>query len=467
MPVNNSKNLGIKNPKSNIRLDSIPGLVNWLIPDASHLFDTNSLCTALQDKSPSKIDTSLQGTTGRRIGLTIGNLASKAMAWDFVAANSSSYFWSSGSGLDFAKNVSGITFVIAFRPTTVATTFRLKNISINASSSSRATMGITNGDLIFVGGRRTDADAAVNVQTGYALLDEPMILIGTIDYQNKICNLYKNGVLVKSNTNFQTAGSTPNTSSNIVGFSYSGGGTEFFNGKVYGDALYNRALTSDEVQTVFKYFNILTRIPTLTKSTARSIVMMGDSIVAGVGISSYTDRLNYQLWQLFGGDANTYTQNHGRSGATTVSLAAAPHTDVAGFQYLGQTPIVTVMIGTNDCSAGTSGATAYANIRDNIMAPLIAAGVKVVVGTPIARGGGFSSASRTELTALRTLILANAVNDGALCVADIGGDANFLTSSTTVYQNTTNYQGDQIHPTPAGLLIIAAIIKAAIILVGY
>ena len=115
--------------------------------------------------------------------------------------------------------------------------------------------------------------------------------------------------------------------------------------------------------------------------------------------------------------------------------------------------IVVLFAGTNDANFGTSAATVYANLT-SIIGDLQAEGFEVFVCTLIDRndlGGGFD----TFRASLNTMITTN--TGGADGVIDLWSDARLQNSADTTY-----FQSDTVHPTAAGLAVIAGLVEAAL-----
>lgn len=108
-----------------------------------------------------------------------------------------------------------------------------------------------------------------------------------------------------------------------------------------------------------------------------------------------------------------------------------------------------VLIGTNDCAAGTAAATSNAALKSFCQARQ-ATGWTVVVCTILAYNSSFG----TE--AIRLAYNAQIVADWATFadkLVDLGADARIGVTGAEL--NATYFQGDQVHPTAAGAGVIA------------
>jgi lysophospholipase L1-like esterase len=190
----------------------------------------------------------------------------------------------------------------------------------------------------------------------------------------------------------------------------------------------------------------------LTYATRKSlIVCAGDSLTAGVGCQGQSYPL--LLGGLMGNSWEVY--NYGVSGqqlATAIGASgdvlAVPLASVRG----STKNVAVLWEGTNDIFLGSRTAAQVWADMQTWCALRRAEGFKTVVLTTIARGAGNSN-----VATLNTLI--RGTNDGSVYdkLADVASLSQFSSSS-----NTTYYQADQVHLTPAGYAIIASTVQSSI-----
>lgn len=110
---------------------------------------------------------------------------------------------------------------------------------LNSSSLSRISIGHLSGAGEGVQGRRLDTDSLQNsgstsFTTDYALM------YGSLSYQERLAQFYKNGSLRSQNTTFQTAGATSDTNSASIRIGSTGIAASNWNGYVAEILVYNR-----------------------------------------------------------------------------------------------------------------------------------------------------------------------------------------------------------------------------------
>ena len=198
------------------------------------------------------------------------------------------------------------------------------------------------------------------------------------------------------------------------------------------------------------------------------VICVGDSITEGAGVSelkTYPHKLAETLDAVslsVGGQVLTADDearswkvlNKGYSGYTTQKIIdkIIPNVLLRRDSNLTR-DIVVLFAGTNDANFGTPAATVYANLT-SMIGTLQTAGFEVFVCTLIDRndlGGGFD----TFRASLNTTITTNAA--GADGVIDLWSDARLQNAGDTTY-----FQSDTVHPTAAGLAVIAEIVEAAL-----
>lgn len=179
----------------------------------------------------------------------------------------------------------------------------------------------------------------------------------------------------------------------------------------------------------------------------------GDSITAGNGLSA-SEFYPAQLDAALCGGVCT-VENYGVSNRYIAELNGA--TIDARYDVGNDANILVVLIGTNDCAAGTAAATSNAALKSFCQARQ-ATGWTVVVGTIPAYNSSFG----TE--AIRLAYNAQIRADWATFadgLADIGADSRIgVTGAET---DGTYFQGDQVHPNSGGAGVIAEIVLGALL----
>ena len=177
-----------------------------------------------------------------------------------------------------------------------------------------------------------------------------------------------------------------------------------------------------------------------------------------------------RAWLVFDGDSLTWMGaypsecaamvgkpyvNLAISGQTTYHILSNTNTDLYGGLPANDTYIL--WIGTNDLYAHTAPATIYANIVAIVAARAAANFTPIFVCTLQDERDGEHYADRSTLNAL---IIAGAAANG-YTVADLAADARIGPEHASA--DPTYFIADMIHMTPAGLLIAADIVAAAIL----
>lgn len=121
-----------------------------------------------------------------------------------------------GSALDVARNRSALTvFIVYAYPSGFSGTRSFLYLSTGTSStSSRIYMGLKDSSgFLGAGGRRLDTDSALFTSVAAPVVGEVAVTTARFVYNSSDLYLYKNGTLTSSNLNFQSNGSTSDTSS--------------------------------------------------------------------------------------------------------------------------------------------------------------------------------------------------------------------------------------------------------------
>lgn len=276
------------------------------------------------------------------------------------------------------------------------------------------------------------------------------VTIGTTD------RYYINGIAIpisQSGNSFgaQSSGNFFLGSSNTDIFTASG-----FNGTFY------RAVfvpTEDSAATVqAKYQKILTDIvsrsvptsPVQVIQTTPQIYAAGDSITFGLGLTTPAT----QSWpaNLSLTNQPTYSiVNMGLSGMTLGAIGGSEPNRIGTLcNTLNGPAIGVVFAGTNDQRFSVSATVTMGRVASWVQI-VKKAGCRAFVGTMISRSDSGSDAFKDTYDAL---ILTSAKSVGADGVIDFA--ANPLMGADGASTNTTYFQGDGIHPTAAGQLLLAA-----------
>lgn len=177
------------------------------------------------------------------------------MALDFDGMNDTIALGAVG----LLRNIPAWTLMAWIRPDVIKTSTFL-SVGIGpppgSTSVSRASIEIlsASGDFI-TAARRLDADAATTFTsaTGEAVAGTLYHVAATCTYTNPIVlRLYKNGVLLGTTSAAAAAGnsSDTNTKNAAIG-SEDNGASNFFDGRIEDARIYTRALSADEIATVF------------------------------------------------------------------------------------------------------------------------------------------------------------------------------------------------------------------------
>src|SRR3990167_214787 len=161
---------------------------------------------------------------------------------------SNDYLSLSGTALNMARNIPGITMFAVLQTTKPGSIRRVFSISVNAIlGSTRAVMAHEQvGGNLGGGGRRLDSDTYAIVAGGSFTAGVYFIEGLVLDYANALASAYKDGSLVVSTNPFQTAGSTSDTASAGIAVGALPDGTSSINGDIAEIIAYNRALTTAE-----------------------------------------------------------------------------------------------------------------------------------------------------------------------------------------------------------------------------
>jgi lysophospholipase L1-like esterase len=189
-----------------------------------------------------------------------------------------------------------------------------------------------------------------------------------------------------------------------------------------------------------------------------NLVAVGDSITVGFGATApYPATIATALSttasnQGVGATGWNYNSGGTTGGNSLINLAAA-NVDplLASLTCNGSQPYLILFAGTNDIFYGASGATTYASFQ-TYLAARISAGwlASHIIAVPILKRSGDSDADRA---AYNSGVINGA---GSYLLARTDLDANI--GCSTCNTNLTYFQSDQVHPTNAGLNIIAHLV---------
>jgi hypothetical protein len=257
---------------------------------------------------------------------------------------------------------------------------------------------------------------------------------------------------------FGAAGQSTNTALNGAPVYLGGMGSSYHcNAYLYELIVFNRILTAAEYNQVNVY--LLQKY----RPTATNLV-----IVRGDSISSITTNnlLSVSGLQTYLG-AQWDIRTCAWGGKTLVQDASDDSALSATFDGRHKTNVVIEFLGTNDIFAnGVTGAAAYANFAARCQASR-AMGYKVIACTMLPRG---SAPDESQRQVFNTSIRANwrtfsdYIVDWENAVPTMGQ----YPSSWSAYTSGTGavFQGDQIHPTGAGMLLLEKVIANALIAVA-
>lgn len=193
----------------------------------------------------------------RPLYLTSGINSRPALSFDGTNDNLNA---TSGAVCDAVRNTGGFTAVAAIRlgsPTQIVSySYLSRNGSAGQSRINLTFNGTTGSKAWVLGGRRQEADSAVNVTAANdgGANNTTYIMAGVADYTNSDGYLYRNGELHASNTSWLTGGTTPDSASAAVAVGgLSDGVTQQFLGQIAQVLWYKRALSASEVLFVSRW----------------------------------------------------------------------------------------------------------------------------------------------------------------------------------------------------------------------
>jgi WD40 repeat protein len=152
------------------------------------------------------------------------------------------------------QNVAGLTLIAVIKYNSSATQKTAVHFMRGTGTSgARATLVSTGSNIYSTGGRRLDSEGTQSVNSTSSS-GAFAIQTGVFDFAGTTLNQYINGAVQGTSSSFQTAGNTSNTASlaSYIGAS-SVTPTEFLTGDVCEVIVYNRALTSTELNKIHQH----------------------------------------------------------------------------------------------------------------------------------------------------------------------------------------------------------------------
>lgn len=215
-----------------------------------------------------------------------------------------------------------------------------------------------------------------------------------------------------------------------------------------GLSLYSRGIAEVEYRSLFR---AICRDVNLAPQVRGNIVFDGDSLTEGA-FATY-----FNHWPaVVAGDELAYPAscfNVAISGGTTATQLASQSKWLTKIYNAGHPfNLLVVFMGTNDLSAGATGAATYAALKTYIQAAT-AAGYRVVVATALPRNAFLATDKETQRLAYNAAILAGWESDlGCIGVLDFASET---TMGNTANVGNVIYYTDGTHPTDYGYSILA------------
>jgi hypothetical protein len=210
----------------------------------------NDVLSAWEDLSPSEFSLVAGGSPVYKTGVLKGK--------PVVRFNGSSRFLIASN--DIFAAVGGATACGVFINKSVTSSNRNIFGSMTSTSGGVYRFNIcnsrTNDGSVTVGGRRLNTNSYTVAQSGGGIITEDVAysMIGTIDYQNTLAQVFVDGGIEAQNTSFLTSGVTTNSSGH-AGIAYRPhDNDQYFIGDIAELVVYNRYLSSDERNEIEKYF---------------------------------------------------------------------------------------------------------------------------------------------------------------------------------------------------------------------
>jgi lysophospholipase L1-like esterase len=272
-----------------------------------------------------------------------------------------------------------------------------------------------------------------------------------VSYDGSTGKLYSNGLLTGSLAVTKASFVLKDI---FVGCMNNSGTIWYSNYELAAMAIFPRVLTDAEQLQAYKYLKSQLSSQGVTIPDTRVLIYEGDSITYGSGAANTQGYPYLAASQMTRGERGP---NYGVFGSKFADMNARLPTVTAMIDRAvadGRTPIVHFDIGSNDFVLGVSASTLYNQVK-GYAATCRAHGAKVIAGTVLSRPEAGVDAIRNAYNPM----LAAGVG------VDFDGVTNFGTTAMGVdgaWSNTTNFAGDQVHPTSAGYAIMAPVAAAAV-----
>lgn len=154
----------------------------------------------------------------------------------------------SGTGLDIARNASGLTIVSIWKAADLGTDQHLLAFSNNSTLTRVRVTKTATTNVDSLGGRTLDGDSFVQLSASTAIGTNYIVTSAVFDYANTDAFLYRNGSQVASSTSYQSAIATSDTASQTGRVGSSPGLNFFLNGTVGELIIYRSVLSTPNRQ---------------------------------------------------------------------------------------------------------------------------------------------------------------------------------------------------------------------------
>lgn len=177
------------------------------------------------------------------------------MAILFVSASAQTI--AMGSGSSALQAVYGSTLMCWYYPTTLVAQASLVGLSNGtATTQSRSKIGALSSGAIRTGGRCADSNSyqSYDGTAGVVTASSWNHICGVFDYSNQLMIQYCNGAYVSTSATITGWSAAPTSDTASIAFnigSQHNGGSEYSNGAIDDARVYNRVLSSSEIQTIY------------------------------------------------------------------------------------------------------------------------------------------------------------------------------------------------------------------------
>ena len=383
-----------------------------------------------------------------------------------------------GAAKNIIMNTSAVTFygIWRFKSTGNECIF---NTTQNGSSGGRYLIGQypsqnTTSGITFTGisggGCGGDAGAISLVSGNNAQTPDFQFSTGITDFSGQTGSIYSNNILT-GKASITATGSVPNSASQSVMIgAQDSSGTNDFNGDLVRLIICNGAHTT--AQRAAMWTGILSEYasetgfyaPITTSATPSLLVQIyGDDNIQGNTLSLGSKTVSDYLWNAYGGSLSTGITNNGYNGATSYKLnTMAPDTVNRINNGEATKEVIVLLVGLNDAIGSTPGSTTFSNVQGLTAAFKTANSTRKVVCCTYPAWGGGTSTTRGYLYNFNTLLKAGP-NPHIDAICDLGAISQCLNDGTNAAaSNTTYYNADLTHWTPALNSIIATAIQTTV-----